>query len=89
MTKYKPDHDSFADLANAGFVQGVAVEAGRRVAQTAARIDRSSRADYSARPATVSSGRRNEKRGGAVVTDVAGTGGWDESLRSAIEVEAE
>jgi len=89
VTKYKPDHNSFADLANAGFVQDVAVEAGRRVAQTAARIDRSSRADYSAVPASVSSGKRNELRGGARVVDVAGTGGWDESLRSAIEVEAE
>jgi len=86
---YKPDHRGFQDLANARMVQDVAVDAARRIASTAATIDRSSRADYSHGPATVTAGRDNEKRGGANVADVAGTGGWDESLRSAIEVEAE
>lgn len=86
---YRPDHKGFKDLSNAAFVQAVAVDAARRVATTATRIDRSSRANYSASPATVTGGRNNEQRGGASVRDIAGTGGYDRALLAAIEVETE
>lgn len=86
---YRPDHKGFKDLSNSAFVQGSAVDAARRIATTATRIDRSSRAEYSAGPATVTGGRNNEMRGGASVRDIAGTGGYDRALLTAIEVETE
>ena len=89
MTKYRPDHKSFVDLTRAAFVQDACLDAAQRIATTAAAIDRSSRADYVARPAGVTGGRKNEFRAGAAVSDIAGTGGVDRTLLSAIEVETE
>lgn len=89
LGKYRMDPRGIAQLARTAAIQNVAVEAARRIANTATRVDRSSRASYPVRPAVVPAGRRNEMRGGAVVTDANGTGGPDRALLTAIDVETE
>lgn len=87
--KYRPDHKSFLDLTRAQFIQDACQDAGERIAVTAERIDRSSRAEYASYPAGVTGGRDGTFRAGARVVDQAGTGGYDRALLAAIEVETE
>ena len=87
LGKYRMDPRGIAALSRSAAIQDVALEAARRIADTATRVDRSSRASYPVRPAVVPAGRRNELRGGAIVTDAEGTGGPDRSLITAIDVE--
>lgn len=86
---YKPDHKGFKELATAAFVQDACVDAARDIEMSAGAIDPDG--SYSTTPATVTAGSRNEKRGGASVTDDTGTRtGWkEESLKSAIRQNTE
>lgn len=88
LGKYRMDPRGIAALSQTAAIQDVALEAARRIADTATSVDRSPRASYQVRPAVVPAGRRNELRGGAVVTDAEGTGGQDRALLAAIDAEA-
>ncbi len=66
-TKYEPDRNGMRELSRLAGVQGVALEAGRAVADAARALD--PRGGYEVRAATVTAGWQNEHRAGAEVVE--------------------
>lgn len=83
--KYTPQNEGIRKLGLSAGVQDATLQAARRIANDARSI--APKPEYTVNPARIASGRRNELRAGAIVSDTmeSSQGARKESLKRAIQ----